>query len=171
MQRRWIFGYGSLMWNTGFPFEERQLAIVEGYHRGLCLFSHHYRGTADKPGLVLALDRGGRCEGVAFAVAESDWPQVLAYLREREQINYVYLEQSVEAKLAESGEMVPALTYVVDSSHSQYAGRLTLEQTIAYVRQGVGVAGSCSDYVKSTVAHLRELKVHDETLEQVVAGL
>lgn len=171
MKRHWVFGYGSLMWNPGFPFLSRQHAVVEGWHRGLCLYSQHYRGTAEKPGLVLALDAGGRCEGVAFEVDAAAWDPVVAYLREREQISYVYVERTVEARLRQTGETVEAITYVVDTGHRQYAGKLTLEETLHYVRQGEGLAGRCSDYVRNTVEHLRELKVHDEALEQVVARL
>jgi cation transport protein ChaC len=171
MKRHWVFGYGSLMWNPGFPFLSRQHAVVEGWHRGLCLYSQHYRGTAEKPGLVLALDAGGRCEGVAFEVDAAAWDPVVAYLREREQISYVYVEQLVAARLQASGEIVEALTYVADTNHTQYAGKLSLEETLKYVRQGEGRAGRCSDYVQNTIAHLRELRVHDEALEQVAALL
>jgi glutathione-specific gamma-glutamylcyclotransferase len=171
MRRHWVFGYGSLMWNPGFPFVTDDIAMLEGYHRSLCLFSHHYRGTAEKPGLVLALDKSGSCIGKAFAVETAAWDGVLAYLREREQISYVYLEKTVEVCLQETGELVQALTYVVDPNHSQYAGKLSIEETLRYVRQGVGLAGSCADYVKNTVAHLREIQVEDAYLEQVAAAL
>ncbi len=142
-----------------------------GYHRSLCMFSHHYRGTAEKPGLVLALDHGGACTGKAFAVEPAAWEGVLSYLRKREQIGYVYIEKTVDVCLQDTGEVAQALTYVVDANHSQYAGKLTLEETLHYVRQGVGLAGSCADYVKNTVAHLREFQVQDDYLEQVVTAL
>lgn len=159
------------MWNPGFVFTSAHIAELKGFHRSLCLFSYHYRGTADKPGLVLALDTGGCCTGKAFAIREGDWQAVLDYLRKREQISYVYLERTVEVRLAHSGEKVEAVTYVADPSHSQYAGRLSLEETLRFVQQGEGSAGRCADYVRNTVEHLRELKVHDEALEQVMARL
>jgi cation transport protein ChaC len=171
MQRHWVFGYGSLMWNTGFPFVSAHTAVLEGYHRSLCLFSYHYRGTPERPGLVLALDRGGNCTGRAFAVNAESWPAVLAYLREREQISYVYLEKSLEVRLQDTGETVQAIAYVADPNHSQYAGKLSIDETVRYVRQGNGNAGPCLDYVRNTVEHLRELNVHDEALEQIFARL
>src|SRR4051812_49632753 len=82
----WVFGYGSLMWRPGFPFVERRLAHLHGYHRSLCVVSHVHRGTPEKPGLVLGLDRGGRCLGVAFRVAAAEADSTVEYLREREQV-------------------------------------------------------------------------------------
>ena len=88
----WIFGYGSLMWRPGFAFEESRPALLEGWHRELCVYSHHWRGTADRPGLVLGLDEGGTCRGVAFRVAASHVDEVRAYLHAREMRGSVYLE-------------------------------------------------------------------------------
>ena len=59
----WVFAYGSLTWDPGFPFEEARPALLRGYHRAFCLYSTHYRGTPERPGLVLGLDRGGACRG------------------------------------------------------------------------------------------------------------
>ena len=75
MHENWVFGYGSLMWNPGFRFSERRRAVIHGYHRSLCMLSHMYRGTPDRPGLVLGLDIGGACHGIAFKVADEDWPE------------------------------------------------------------------------------------------------
>ena len=87
----WVFGYGSLMWRPGFPYLDRRTAHLHGYHRSLCVYSHVHRGTPEKPGLVLGLDRGGRCQGVAFRVAAEEAEATLHYLREREQVTGVYL--------------------------------------------------------------------------------
>ena len=81
----WVFGYGSLMWRPGFPYHDRRHAHLHGYHRSLCVFSHVHRGTPERPGLVLGLDRGGRCHGVAFRVAAPEADATVRYLREREQ--------------------------------------------------------------------------------------
>jgi cation transport regulator ChaC len=106
MQRdgdRWVFGYGSLMWRPGFAFEEKRIATIHGYHRSLCVYSHVHRGTAEAPGLVLGLDRGGSCQGVAFRVRDENWNEVIDYLREREQVTSIYLEILLKAKLATAG--------------------------------------------------------------------
>lgn len=159
----WVFGYGSLMWRPGFPFEEKQIATIHGYHRSLCVYSHVHRGTQEVPGLVLGLDRGGSCQGVAFRVRPGHWDEVIAYLREREQVTMIYLETFVQARLAD-GQHVGAVAYVADRRHPQYAGRLERDELIRLVRQGKGVSGDNPDYVVSTYAHLQEIGVHDATL-------
>jgi cation transport protein ChaC len=166
----WVFGYGSLMWRPGFPFRERRLARIAGYHRSLCVYSHVHRGTPERPGLVLGLDRGGSCRGVAFRVAQDDAEETIRYLRAREQVTAVYLERRVDARLAD-GRAVRALTYVVDRAHRQYAGRLDDAETLRIVLQGVGQSGRNPDYVVSTYAHLVEIGVSDPHLARLAAAL
>jgi cation transport protein ChaC len=160
----WIFGYGSLIWRPGFAFEERQIATVHGYHRALCVYSHVHRGTPERPGLVLGLDNGGSCKGVAFRVLAATADAVIAYLREREQVTLVYREITVEAQL-DDRRVVPALCYAVDRSHGQYAGRLAREELERLVIQGRGLSGANPEYVRNTQQHLKNLGIHDETLE------
>jgi cation transport protein ChaC len=122
----WVFGYGSLMWRPGFAFVERASARVTGLHRSLCVYSFGHRGTPEKPGLVLGLDRGGACRGIAYRVAASERTATLAYLRDRELMAgiYVYIEAMRTISLAGSpARNIQALCYVVDRSHPQYAGR------------------------------------------------
>jgi cation transport protein ChaC len=162
-QDLWVFGYGSLMWKPGFDYVERQLATVHGYHRSLCVYSHVHRGSPDKPGLVLGLDRGGSCRGVAFRVPAAQRDQVIAYLREREQVTMIYREIILRARLADARQ-VEALVYVVDRSHHQYAGRLEREHVLDLVRQGVGVSGANPHYVLSTWEHLATAGIRDADL-------
>lgn len=164
----WVFGYGSLMWNPGFAFQRRSVATLAGFHRRLCIRSTVYRGTPEHPGLVLGLDRGGICAGVAFHVAAPDHEDVLAYLREREQVNSVYSEQWLPLTLAD-GDEVTALTYVADRNHSQYAGKMTVLEASHIVASSTGKAGPNRDYVTNTVAHLRDMGIVDATLEEVAS--
>jgi cation transport protein ChaC len=166
----WVFGYGSLMWRPGFPHVERRLASLWGYHRALCVFSHVHRGTPEAPGLVLGLDRGGRCRGVAFRVAGADVPETLAYLRAREQVTAVYLERQVTVTL-DGSRRVPAVTYVADRNHPQYAGRLPHEDLVRLVRQGHGISGANPDYVHATQRHLMEMGVSDPVLARIAEHL
>lgn len=171
MQQFWIFGYGSLMWRPGFAFSESEPALIKGVHRKLCVMSHVHRGTPEMPGLVLGLDRGGSCHGMAFRIAAERWDDTLAYLRSREQVTMVYLERHRPIRLLSSGHSARAVTYIVDRAHKQYAGRMDDKTVIDHVRQGKGISGPCVDYVLNTVAHLREMKIRDEHLERIAEQL
>ena len=166
----WVFGYGSLMWRPGFAFVQRRSALIRGFRRALCVYSHVHRGTAERPGLVLGLDHGGSCRGVAFEVAAQDAPDVLDYLRAREQATMVYREIMVAAQL-DDGRIVTALAYAVDRTHAQYAGRLPAEALLRLVTQGEGVSGANPDYVIQTHDHLRELGIRDDTLGWLTESL
>jgi cation transport protein ChaC len=170
MDEFWVFGYGSLMWNPGFAYEERLTARLAGYRRSLCVRSYVHRGTEERPGLVLGLDRGGSCKGVAFRVAMPDWPETLGYLRERELVTNVYLERSVRLVLGD-GREVSGLTYVIDRAHPQYAGAVSIEEAARIVHGAVGRSGANPAYVANTVAHLRELGIRDQWLESVVSAM
>jgi cation transport protein ChaC len=161
----WVFGYGSLMWRTGFDYLERRQARLVGAHRALCVYSHIHRGSPEKPGLVLGLDRGGSCRGVAFRVAPENVRATLAYLQERELVTKVYKEAVRPVDLLEGGsERVRAHCYLVDRSHPQYAGKLALEQQLHLVKQGHGRSGANPEYVVETVKHMRELGILDPAL-------
>ena len=169
-QDRWVFAYGSLLWNPGFAFQERQRATLRGYHRSLCIFSHVHRGTVDRPGLVFGLDRGGSCVGLAFRVEGGDWDSVIDYLREREQVTAIYREATASVRL-QDGRSVDAVTFVVDRSHNQYAGKLELATVETLVRQGVGISGDNVAYVLNTHAHLLELGISDVPLTSLSRAL
>ena len=161
----WVFGYGSLMWRPGFDVLERVPARLIGLHRALCVFSYVHRGTPEKPGLVLGLDRGGMCRGIAFRVAAAKRDSTIAYLRGREQVTSVYLETMRRIELEdEARRQVRALTYIVDRGHVQYAGRLSVEQSLHYVRQGHGRSGQNRDYVIETVRALEALGYRESDL-------
>ena len=161
----WVFAYGSLIWNPGFEYVERCNARLIGAHRALCIYSHHYRGTPEKPGLVLGLETGGSCRGVAYRVSSQDWPSTHAYLTEREQVSGVYREAVRRVQMMDgSGRMAPALAYLANKGHSQYAGGLTREEQLHLVRRSHGTAGPNADYVISTAAALEQVGIVDQTL-------
>jgi cation transport protein ChaC len=168
----WVFGYGSLMWRPGFPHLEAVPARLAGLHRALCVFSWFHRGTREQPGLVLGLDRGGSCRGMAFRIEAGKRDAVLAYLRERELISHVYFEVERKVTLALPGApQVPATTYIVNRAHEQYAGKLAPEELLAHVRGRAGRSGANAEYVLNTVRHMRSLAVRDETLEWLAERL
>lgn len=165
MREFWVFGYGSLMWRPGFPYQRSLPARLWGFHRSLCIYSFVHRGTPERPGLVLGLARGGSCRGVAFALKESDIGAVLSYLRERELVTSVYRERTCPVHLlGEEDRTVTALCYVADATHEQYAGKLDHDALLAHVEQGRGGSGDNRDYVIATQNHLVELGIHDPQL-------
>ena len=166
----WVFGYGSLIWDPGFPVAERHIAVVKDWHRSFCMRSVHHRGTPQAMGLVLALDRvpGATCAGVAFRVAPGAEAQTLAQLRERELISSAYLEHSVQVSLGD-GAAREALTYVINQNHDQYCGGLPLEEQAQIIARATGGRGTNRNYLFSTAQHLKELGIGDADLDWLVA--
>ena len=162
----WLFAYGSLMWDPGFPFEEALPALLRGYHRAFCLYSTRYRGTPDQPGLVLGLDRGGACRGIAYRVAAARVDHALQYLWEREMVNNSYICRHVDLQLA-TGH-VRARAFVINRAHEQYAGKLPLARTVELIFQGHGQRGACRAYLENTVRHLDLLGIPDKRLHQLL---
>jgi cation transport protein ChaC len=168
----WVFGYGSLMWRPGFDYLQRVEARLIGAHRALCVYSFVHRGTPERPGLVLGLDLGGSCRGIAFRVAPKARAETIRYLRAREQVTMVYRECTRRVWLKdEPDRQVQALCYMVDRSHPQYAGRLTLEQQLHHVRQGHGQSGPNRDYVVATVASLEGMGYRESDLHLLAERL
>jgi cation transport protein ChaC len=165
---RWVFGYGSLMWRPGFVFVERQPATLHGRRRAFCIYSVHHRGTPLRPGLVLGLAPGGSTRGAAFRVADADWPQVYAYLREREQPTETYVETTAPIRLAD-GRRVEALAFVSDRAHPQWAGALDLDRQAALIAGAHGLSGPNPDYLRDLVMHLREEGARDLGMERLLA--
>ena len=161
----WVFGYGSLIWDPGFPVAERRIARLEGWHRSFCMRSIHHRGTPDAPGLVLALDRADEasCTGVAFRVAAGAEADTLATLRERELVSAAYLETLLPV-LTDAGPL-QALTYVIDPDHVQYCGGLALAEQARIIAGASGGRGSNRDYLAATTAHLAALGIADPDLD------
>jgi cation transport protein ChaC len=136
------------------------------------VYSFVHRGTPEKPGLVLGLDRGGACRGIAYRVAAGDRDRTVAYLREREQVTSVYIESSRRITLSASPPReVTALVFLVDRSHAQYAGRLDIEHQIHLVRQGHGRSGANLDYVLSTIAEIEAQGCRDSKLHAIAERL
>lgn len=165
----WVFGYGSLIWDPGFPVVERRIARAEGWHRSFCMRSIHHRGTVADPGLVLALDRaeGAFCTGIAFRVAKGAEGATIAALRERELVSSAYLELTLPLD-TDQGPL-DALAYVIDPDHVQYCGGLPLEEQAQIIARAQGGRGPNRDYLWATVAHLADLGIPDPDLDWLAA--
>lgn len=167
-----MFGYGSLMWRPGFSYCAVHRARLVGYSRTLCIASTFYRGSEARPGLVLGLDRGGVCDGLAFRVSDDRRAETIAYLRERELIYGVYRESFVPVQIAGAGTVgVLALTYVAERAHPSYAGHLSFRERVAMIRSASGKSGPNVDYLVNTARHLRELGMRDARLERYLRAL
>ncbi len=178
----WVFGYGSLMWRPGFEFEQSARARLQGYSRRFCVHSVHHRGTEARPGLVLGLDRGGACDGMAFKVPAERIPETLSYLRAREQVNGVYREARLPVTL-QAGEAdredgaagghrrVIALTFLVERAHPSYASTLTLRDQARFIRGAHGLSGDNISYVVNTLDHLALLGIREPALERLRAAI
>jgi len=168
----WLFAYGSLMWAPAFRYQERCQAVLDGYHRALCVYSWVYRGTEASPGLVFGLDRGGITKGIAYRIRAIDAKAVYEAVHAREMVTAVYRPAWVRCRLPGTGRAaVTALTYIANPSHRQYAGRLSDKMSLDLVQSGAGCAGPCTDYIESTADHLRALGIRDLALERIVRRL
>ncbi len=158
----WVFGYGSLMWNPGFVHLDARPAVVNGCHRRFCVYSHRYRGSPARPGLVLGLDRGGSCRGVLFRLSHDQMAAALPYLEDREMSSASYQPRLLRVRHAAGQSQ--ALCFVVDRTHPQYAGMLDDEQCARIIAHSSGERGSNPDYLENTLEHLRELGIVDRDL-------
>ena len=166
----WVFGYGSLMWNPGFEHIVSDRSRLTGLHRAPCIYSWVHRGTKQRPGIVLGLAPGGSCVGMAFKVDNSQRTKTIDYLRARELVTNVYVETQRNITLS-NGQQVPAITYIADRSHEQFAGRLDKNALVAQISGAVGKSGPNEAYIHDTVQHLRSLGIKDALMESVVTDL
>ena len=165
----WVFGYGSLIWDPGFEAAETHVARLDGYQRSFCMWSVHYRGTADAPGLVLALDLspGANCQGLALRAKPGTEAATLAALRARELISYAYREARLPVTLPD-GRKVNAVTYVINPGHDQYAKGLSLNEQAQIIARASGVRGPNREYLLSTYHHLTKLGLDDPDMAWLV---
>lgn len=161
----WVFGYGSLMWNPAFLYEEQRLGSVRGWHRRFCLNLTRGRGTPECPGLMLALDRGGACRGMAFRIAADQVRSELLLVWRREMLAGSYFARWVNVT-TENGP-VRAVTFVVNQGHTRYVGRLSEAEAAARIASATGELGSCLDYFDRTVAALHAFGLRDVALERI----
>ena len=165
----WVFGYGSLMWHPGFAYEEVRRATLVGFRRCFCIYSTHHRGNPDRPGLVLGLDRGGACHGLAYRVAPELRQGTHEYLRAREQVSGVYRETLVPVTLdGQPHTQVLAMAYIVERCHPSYAGRLSVAEQARLIGATRGISGTNLDYLINTIEHLDSLRIAEPELNRVL---
>ena len=167
----WVFGYGSLMWNPAFHYAERRVGRIHGFHRRFCLWTHAGRGTPENPGLTLALERGGSCQGIAFRIEEGEAETELGIVFKREMVSGAYAPRWITVRT--DGGMIRAVTFVINHAHDRYAGLLPEDRVAEVIASAAGPLGACAEYLHNTVEHLDDLgivdrhlfRLHDQVLE------
>lgn len=167
----WLFAYGSLIWNPACAFLEHRVGTALGWHRSFCLgWTHVYRASPDRPGLMLALDRGGRCKGVLYRLtAEADLN--LLVTREIRGDPSPNLPRWIEVGTAFG--RVRALAFVINKASPLHIRGLPDETVADALATASGERGSMADYLYSTVRHLEERGIHDRhlwRLQEMVAA-
>ena len=160
----WVFGYGSLMWNPAFHFQERRPGLIRGYHRKFCLWTELGRGEPGNPGLMLALDNGGSCQGVAFRIAPEVVDEELDIIWKREMLAGAYRPRWL--RVMDARGKFNAITFVIDRNFKHYAGQLPESEIVRLLATAGGRLGTCREYLESTVQQLdligvRYGKMHD----------
>jgi glutathione-specific gamma-glutamylcyclotransferase len=163
----WLFAYGSLLWKPEVEFAERRMAMVRGWHRRFCLWQWRYRGTKAKPNLMLALDRGGACKGVAYRIDGPGIAGKLAEVWKREMVAYGYVARWLAAE-TDAGP-VKTLAFVANHGGERYAGRLSHELVARHIAEACGHSGPGAEYLCEAVLRLEELGIHDRALWELQA--
>lgn len=165
----WLFTYGSLMWDPGFCFAEAAPALLRGYHRSFCIYSNRYRGTVTAPGLVLGLDRGGACNGMAYRIDAAEMTVALETLWQREMRRRVYVPRMLTVRIG--ARSYRALAFLANREDTGYAGRLNSGEIAQIIVRCCGERGPNIDYLVNTLQHLDELGVRDRHLQRLLAAV
>ena len=162
----WIFGYGSLIWNPAIHFERKDIMTIYGFHRKFCLKTYLGRGNKEAPGLVLGLDHGGSCRGIAFKIPAKIAAHELEIIWRREMLSGSYIPRWLNGKI--NGISVKALGFVVNKQEDRYVGDLTDVETATLISKANGFLGTCADYLINTSEHLENLGIPDKKLLHLV---
>jgi glutathione-specific gamma-glutamylcyclotransferase len=165
----WVFAYGSLIWRPEFDYDAKHCGVLYGFHRSLCLWSRVYRGTPEKPGLVLGLEPGGCCRGVVFRIPGAEVKREFDNLWQREMTTGSYIPRWVDVHVTRQGrrERVAALAFAMDRRATGYAGELDRTSLLDILRTARGSRGSSAEYLLSTVQCLKDHGISDQHLAKL----
>lgn len=165
----WVFAYGSLMWNPAFHFAERRRARLFGYHRSFCLRTPIGRGCEERPGLLLGLDRGGSCRGMAYRIAEDTGNGELDIIWAREMVADGYRPRWLTLRDEEGGGPLPAIAFTINRASDRYAPGLNREETARQIARASGPLGTCAEYLEKTVDALDAIGITDGPMHLLLA--
>lgn len=163
----WLFAYGSLIWNPTIEAVERRAARIHGWHRAFCLSVRIGRGTDENPGLVLGLDEGGECQGVAFRIAEEIVETELAVVWQREMLSGAYIPRWIDVFDCDGTRFGSAIAFTIDRAGANYAGGLDAEEVVRRLATASGALGSSADYLFQTCAGLHGHGIPDPELDRL----
>jgi len=165
----WVFGYGSLIYNPIIEHSHRAIASIYGYHRRFCLWTKIGRGSPDCPGLVLSLDRGGSCKGVAFRLNPQNAIAELDLLWRREMMTMAYRPRLIS--LHTDIGLKRGLAFVANPARPAYAQPMPFGATVEVVAHAAGFNGPCREYLYDTVKGMQACGIRDRQLEKLAAAV
>ncbi len=167
----WLFAYGSLIWNPTIEAAERRPARIVGWHRAFCLSVKAGRGTVENPGLVLGLDEGGECHGVAFRIADDLVEAELAVLWQREMLSGAYVPRWLDVLGVDGDRFGSAIAFTIDRAGQNYAGGLGVDEVVRRLATATGMLGSSAEYLFQTCEGLRAHGMPDEALDSLAESV
>jgi cation transport regulator ChaC len=154
----WLFGYGSLIYKTDFPYLQRRPARIHGWQRRFWQGSHDHRGTPEAPGRVATLIEApdAICAGMAYEVTTD----VFEHLDHREKNGY--LRFFTEFEWLDGSGSVAGLVYVAGPDNEAYLGPASEQEIAQHIARSKGPSGPNSEYLLKLAASLRDLQEHDD---------
>ena len=157
-----IFAYGSLIWNPAIEFDNTYRCSISGYHRSFCFWTVFGRGSEEQPGLMMGLESGGSCDGLAYSIAADKLETELDILFRRELLSYVYKPTWVTACFENQPDTgTEVLAFVVDPGNDRYCSNLDEDTLVRTLAIAEGPIGKNSEYLYQLVKHLQELGYED----------
>ena len=161
----WLFAYGSLIWKPACDFVEQRIGVARGWHRAFCLgWDRWFRGCDERPGLMLSLDHGGQCKGVAYRLPPEAVEANLARLLRREMRAKPAAHSPRWVTIHTDDAPLRAITFAINRNGGRYVRGLSIEEIADALAVAAGPVGSMAEYLHSTVHHLEELGIHDKQL-------
>ena len=163
----WLFAYGSLIWNPEHDFVETRQARAIGWHRSFALKLTRWRGTRELPALMMAMDRGASCSGLAYRLARGDRLGQIERLLRRENDGIPATNVARWIRVRMGAEQVTALAFVLDPRGPAYAGRSTKAEVARVLARAAGHWGAAATYLHRTVSMLDQHGIRDRNLWEI----